>query len=404
MIFHSVIITAGTSALAPFNLAGAWLKEQSDVVACVGQPAQWRPSGSYDEVEALAEITKRLGQLPAASEPMKVSAEYSLLHALRKAKRLGASTPRLTLICTDTFDGKLAAACIKRALERDFGAYVEELRVDDFNVDDRRRFQQGLGNVLSRISEALRNHDPSSTCFAPIGGFKVMTSLAYLLGCFHGYSSMYLHETLQVLHTIPAVPVRVSPEELEPVAPLVRRLFLEGIGSGIEQLNADEQRRYQLDRFGWLFEQTDEGEFALNAMGIFLASNPDYRAVLAPRVLLSDRAAKVLDANTDTVGKEIRELIGLIEVGSGNTNTLFHEKDWAGSLKAPLRWHLFKQRAGSIRLTWNALPDAGAVVIQTIWTDHGIYDKNAPSELVADFDPKESLSWRDVSHLVYARG
>lgn len=401
MTFHSVILTSGTSALAPFNLAGSWLKAQADVVQSVGQPARWSASAGVSPEEALEAVTKRLHQLPALADPMKVSAEYSLLHALQKERSLGKS-PRITLVATDTLDGRLASACVRHLIEREFGAYVEESLVADFNVDERRRFQQGLGNVLAKISEALRNHDASSTCFAPVGGFKVMTSLAYLLGCFHGYPSMYLHETLQVLHAIPAVPVHVSPEELEPVAPLVRRMVLEGSSASVVELSQDEQSKYALGRFGWLFEQLEGRFFSLNAMGIFLAQNPEYLSVLGPRVLLSDRAAKVLDAHKDTVGQELRELVNHIAAESGTINSIYHEKDWSHRVKGTMNWRLAKQPVGTIRVIWKEHPESGALYVNQIWTDHDDYEKNAPHELSTAFDPLISGAWRDLSERIYS--
>lgn len=399
MIYHSLIITAGTSACAPQNTPGPWLREQQDIVSLQGR--KWMPSNGMSEDEALEEIARRVKGIPDVSNPKDVSAEYSMAHALREEGMLG-SAPNITLISTNTFDGKLAVHCVKHLLEREFNAHVTVRVVDDFNVENRRDFQVGLGHVLSAISRALQAHDLNTTCFAPIGGFKVMTSLAYLVGCFHGYSSMYLHEALQVLHTIPAVPVRITPEELEPIAPIFQRLLLKGGHGGILEMTKEELNDPNFAKFHWLFEIEDQ-LVTLNAMGVFLTSQPDYQRVLAPRFFLSSELKKLWDQDRINTQGSLQRMADIMLSARGSAEDIYHERAWQSKLKGKAQWHLYRDRKASVvfRATWTDRKDEGIILIQRVWTNHKVHDREAADALVAPLPNIHQDEWTDVSADIY---
>ena len=126
-IAHKVLLTAGTSALAPANTIGAWLRSDcADLVTTeprAGGPPEWVPvEAGGDGSAALRAVEARLHAVPAVADPRRVSAEYSLCHALRTGRQL-SSRPMILVVATDTFDGRLAAACVRSA------SWVERVRM-----------------------------------------------------------------------------------------------------------------------------------------------------------------------------------------------------------------------------------------------------------------------------------
>ena len=170
---------------------------------------------------------------------MRVSAEFSLLHALQKEDRLSENA-QVTLVHTDTLGGCAAALFLEKILARDFGADMRLKKVEDIDTSNRRRLRRSLGGFMSVIADALYGHDTTYTCFAPIGGFKMMTYLAYLAGAYLGFPTAYLHEDDQQLHEVPAVPIRISADELQAIAPILKRIAREDVLE-FDELSALEQ-------------------------------------------------------------------------------------------------------------------------------------------------------------------
>ena len=85
----------------------------------------------------------------------------------------------------------------------------------DMSVSNREEFHQQSADFMGNLGLALAEGDPTSTCFASIGGYKVMTSLGYLVGSFLHYPTAYLHEEHQVLIEIPPMPLDINEEFID---------------------------------------------------------------------------------------------------------------------------------------------------------------------------------------------
>src|SRR5581483_4834946 len=182
-----VVVTCGVSLFGAANATRKWAEDEG-LLAFPSQSPNPEPPAGMTEQEALEKWRKRLAHLSATDLPFsdrkRVSAEYSAIYALRIADCL-AEKSQIILIHTDSLGGKAAAQMLSVVLKRDFHATVECAEVH-INVDDREELRYNLGDFMQKVAQQLRNHDPATTCFAPLGGFKVMTSLGYLAGAYFG--------------------------------------------------------------------------------------------------------------------------------------------------------------------------------------------------------------------------
>ncbi|MFP4350385.1 MAG: hypothetical protein ACLFQY_18995, partial [Desulfococcaceae bacterium] len=242
----------------------------------------------------------------AAESPKKVSAEYSLLHALQKAKRLGDS-PRVVFIHTDSFGGRAAVTVLAPLCRADFNAHVTCKEVADIDPSDRERMQRSLGGYMQIVAASLEEGDAGFTCFAPLGGYKVMTALGYVAGAYRGFPTLYIHEDNQGLHEIPPVPVRVDMDALSEAAPLMRRLRNTGDKEWAELSKAEQN---QVEQNEYFFERVDT-LVGINAFGRFVMDRPENQALFGPRVQVSSEVEKFLQQGKQVAwfGRHIRELL-----------------------------------------------------------------------------------------------
>src|SRR5690625_1366283 len=98
-------------------------------------------------------------------------------------------------------------------------------KIYELDVDNRSLLNRALGKYLSDVSSALQEGEPRTTCFAPIGGYKVMTSLGYLAGALHNFPTAYLHEGSTVIHEIPAVNIEVNESFIIDNHTLLKKFF-----------------------------------------------------------------------------------------------------------------------------------------------------------------------------------
>lgn len=383
--FSRIVVTAGVSALSAANQYRAWLMERG--VAAFPTPRP-EPDPPADPAAALARLDQALvGGLPAVADPARVSAEYSGVHALRQAGRL-TDRAWAVLLHTDTFAGTVAARLVAALLGRDFGLAVD-LRRFPFDVSDRRRLRTCLGTYMQAVAGALREGDTSFACFLPLGGYKVTTSLGYLVGAYLGYPTLYTHEEHQILHEIPPVPVRVDPEQLASLAPLIRSLLEPRFLSG-------EDRR-QAEPHAWLFdvEESDGQElWSVSSFGRFLMAQPEYARLFAPAVYGAKAVAEALDGgNRDFVAKEIGGLARKLAGGSADPD-LEHEKAWTRPLGPSDGRHLYKgaSNAGVFRCLYRFDRDSNRLEVLHVWTDHGDYEKEAAAFWSKTISAPERLS------------
>ncbi len=353
MSYSRVVLTCGVSLFSANNTPGNWIREQNFLVIPPGGVPNPRPLEGETEEQALRAIQNHLHNLPVPGEPTRFSAEYSALHALRTA-RLLADRPQVVLVHTHTLGGKATAKILTKALTRDFDATCEAVLVH-LNVDDRNELRKDLGRFLHQIANALRGHDSSTTCFAPLGGYKVMTSMAYLAGAYMGFSAFYAHEDNQTLHEIPGVPIRIPPDELRQAKPALVAAKRECDRSSLTapQLSIVEQ-------YPWLFEETDEF-VVVNAFGRFLMEeNPD---LFCPKLFVAEGVDR-----TPEIEKKLRAVAVKLAAGSEDTE-LFHEGDLG--LHGQDGWHVLKLRRDPLRAIYRFDATANTLAVKWLTLEHG---------------------------------
>lgn len=154
--YTSVIFTAGVSLFSRGNVFGMVTHEKGLLKFDKTNPIS-PPNRDQDVVirEWLAEMRSFIKE--AANNPANVSAEYSLLQALKENRQL-ASNPEVILFHTDTLGGRAAAQLLKAAIAEDFDAAVVLKEVQDFDVKDRVRLNKSLGAFMQLLGETLEQH------------------------------------------------------------------------------------------------------------------------------------------------------------------------------------------------------------------------------------------------------
>ncbi|MDI6871124.1 MAG: hypothetical protein QME79_07170 [Bacillota bacterium] len=310
----------------------------------------------------------------AASEPEKVSAEYSVLWALRKEGRL-AARPVLTLFYTDTPVGRQSFRVLEKVLAEEFNAAVNGVPVRGFDVTDRQKLKAALADFLRDLGAKLHELRLAGlpTAFVPLGGYKVMTSFGYIAGSFYGFPSLYLHGLNQVLQEIPAVPLQIDQAFLEAYAPLLRRLKLEGV-VGWGSLSEDEQAA--VEAHPYFFERAGE-VLELNAFGHFLLSQERYASLFGTWFLLSDQARKSLRhywSERKWLLKQLRTLVKKVQVNPQDPE-LHHERDKGFAMFDGLKlcyglWQGPERNSIQLRVAWRYEKAEDALYVNGIWGTH----------------------------------
>ena len=208
-----IVMTAGLSLFNFRNVFGVATREKEifqfakDNVTPICPEDKGKEEAIQSWLEELRPVLKK-----AVDQPSMVSAEYSMLSRLQQNNRL-VEKPKVVLIHTDTFGGNAAAALLKVIIQNNFQAEVQLVGIEELNVNNRKQLNRALAVFIRCLSEQLDDdYMKESTCFAPIGGFKVMTSYGYIVGSFYGYPTAYMHENQQVLLEIPPVPIQIDDE------------------------------------------------------------------------------------------------------------------------------------------------------------------------------------------------
>lgn len=382
MPYYRIVVTTGVSAFGGANVLRAWAQEHGLLVFPTPSPNPVPPEGKTAE-QTLADLA-RAAAMPGGlegvvSDPRRVSAEYSAIAALRKEGRI-SENPQVVLIHTDTLGGKASALLLAALLKADFGANVE-CRECPMNVNDRAALRANLGDFMQRVASELRDYDPHGTCFAPLGGFKVMTSLGYLAGAYFGFPTLYTHEDNQVVHEVPAIPVRVPEDDLRALAPLVRKV---GSGCALAELAPAEVE--QAEAYSWVFERADD-LLCVNAFGLFLMQeNP---GIFGTRLRVARRVDREFDKDPRKgfVLQQLGVLAAKLVAGSQEAD-LRHERDW--DLDHQEGWHLYKGASNGVhilRALYRYEPEEPSLVVKMAWTDHDRYESELTGAWHAPLDP-----------------
>lgn len=396
---YRLVATTGISVLAKHNQIGSHLFKTCDDLVTWDRST---PSPIGDPAATTTEMCARARAVRLDPDRVKaVSAEYSMLLAMRHDdENLLATGAAIQLVHTATFAGTLAARVIKPILEKDFGVSVALHEVKDLDIADKRAMRSALGGFMQKVATLLEDGEPWGTRFAPLGGYKVMTSLAYVAGAYLGYPTLYLHENNQVIHTLPAVPIEFKAALAKDLASVIRRTAPRT--RSFKALSKAHQAL--IKRHDYLFDRIGD-EVELNAFGLFLRSRPELQAALRPRIEFS-RAARGAWSTEGRSHQAIRNqldmLIGEVELEQHERRAdTHHEYSWAGKGKDALRkadFCLFK--GGEVRMTWRYDIEFDQLRINHIWISHDQYESDV--EAGVGIDDREFETWTVANELVFS--
>ncbi|WP_077614758.1 putative CRISPR-associated protein [Caenibacillus caldisaponilyticus] len=308
--------------------------------------------------------------------PNRVSAEYSTVYTLRKRNKL-SKNPTFILIFTETAGGLAAEKLLTDVFERDFKANVKVLYVD-INVRDPHALNASIGDYMYRLSEALQQGEPNSTCFAPLGGYKVMTSFGYIVGSFLNYPTAYLHEDHQVLHEIPPIPLDINEQFVHEHAGLLRKCQKDYID--FNGLTAVERRL--IDRYPSLFHR-EEGFVSLSPFGQFLFERTKYEHIFNTKYFASRQVREFIKQNRHQslfIGQQMRELVKKLKHDEAYNDDLFHERQFSSIDSQRVQFHLYKGASGgqtAFRLAYRYDDREDTLYANYLWLNHDRYEREA---------------------------
>jgi|SRR5690625_5159908 len=369
-MYQRIIITSGVSLI--FNNKSMIEQGFPDFFS-TPEPLTDESTVTSDEV--IQHLTSELAH-KESDELGKLSAELSMVNVLQKTDRL-VKQPYITLFYTDTFKGRTAGFVNKMLLEKVYGATVRARKIFELNVNNRSMLNRALGKYLSDVSSALQEGEPKTTCFAPIGGYKVMTSLGYLAGALHNFPTAYLHEGSTVIHEIPAVNIEVNESFIQENHDLLKKFF---VGDCFEYDQLSPEEKELIKKQTVMFDQV-EGLVELNPFGRFLCDQDKYYKFFKSQIKFDKSLKRTIDrryANYwENVYDEVKSLVFQFESKSANyRGTLYHESDFSSLKDKDLSYHLFKGGNEPIfRALWNYNETDDSYYIAQIWFDHDDYER-----------------------------
>lgn len=393
-MYHHVVMTCGIS-LIQGNSYFSFSKdgEFKDIV----------PRGMLQKnIAALTEdLEKKIScfldqarlHFPLLSEhPESISAEYSLIYALKKERKL-ANRPSVTLFFTETIGGYICEKLLSEIFAKE-NINVKTKRIQ-MTVSDEKELKNETTGFLKKLGDALSEGEPGSTCFAPLGGYKILTALGYLVGSFLKYPMVYLHEQTQILVEIPPVPLGIDREFLQEHGDLLRRCYKDYVG--YEELSFPEQQI--VDHYPAIFSK-EEGLVSLSPFGFFLFEWKDYPDLFGTRYLLSAQARRFIKNNghlSRFISEQLQELAKKLK-NRVSSDDLRHELQFKQVDPKKLRYFLYKGASKGqrvFRCTYQYDDRDDVLYINYIWYDHDDYEKEVSKGTGLYADEKDFRDYTD---------
>ncbi|OCS91023.1 hypothetical protein [Caryophanon latum] len=362
-MYNRVVMTCGISLLSPanvFNHATAQkLTSSFNEVYCDEQSQQ-------QQITQYVEYVRQ--HLHHIEDSEKVSAEYSLISALLKRKKLHNSA-HITLIATNTIGGVACSAALCEIINKKFGMTVKR-QIVQMTVSNQQQFQEQQAKYMHVLANALSEGEPRSTCFAPLGGYKVMTSLGYIVGSFLHYPTTYLHEEQQFLIEVPPVPLDIDEAFVKGNMDLLRRCQREFIP--FEELTAQEQAL--VEQHTAIFT-IDEEHVTLTVFGAFLFEREKYKQIFQTHYYLSEQVRNEMAKNKAFVEQELERLVMNLKLRAGAYES--HEREIKGLKSKPV-YKLAKAAYGQsvFRLTYLYDEEKDELQANYLWLDHDLYERD----------------------------
>lgn len=397
-MYQTIVMTCGVSLLQKTNVFGK-MKESllQKLQMSEGDFSQLLNTHAVSE-EVDGAISKWIDEMKlhfkeAKESPNFVSAEYSMMYELQKQGKLGKH-PRVELILTNTVGGKIAERLLSALFQEHFFATVGHSYVN-IDVTETKRMNRTLGEYMETVGEKLSQGEPSSTCFAPIGGYKVMTSLGYIVGSFLGYPTAYLHENSQIIHEIPPIPIHLDEGFVQQHVDLLRRCH--NIVS-INELSYPEKQ--VILAYSSIFQQ-EESYVYLTPFGEFLFEHGKYKHLLNTKYFATKQVIKMMEQNKKFVVDQLKQLVKKLKYEEGIIFNLQHEKEFEKLDQKKVKFYLYKSSARSardvFRLAYQYDEKEDVLFANYLWLNHQQYER----EVAAGIGLYEQHSeFEDITNIV----
>lgn len=373
-MYHTVVMTCGVSIFGSDNIFSQKSNDKPDINVSLQEKAE---KEQIDSIKEKYLQFARTVDSEILEKPTEVSAEYSMLYALREKGKLGKH-PKVILLLTNTVGGEISKELLCYLFEKYFQSHVEALFVD-IDVSNPAKLNTTIGDYLLKLSIALEQGEPNSTCFAPIGGYKVMTSFGSIVGSFLNYPTAYLHETNQVLHEIPPIPLDIKDEFVHQNVELLRKC--QRNYQPLSELTKAE--RIFIKQFPSLFHLEDEF-VGLTAFGLYLFERSKYEHLFGTKYVASKQVRNFTKQNRRQsifIYQQMRELVKKLKHGEARQEEIRHELQFQLNPKK-INFHLYKGADNGItpfRLAYRYEEEEDVLYANYLWLDHNLYEREAES-------------------------
>ncbi|WNS77432.1 CRISPR-associated protein [Bacillus sp. DTU_2020_1000418_1_SI_GHA_SEK_038] len=283
----------------------------------------------------------------------------------------------IVLIVTKTFGGIICERMLRYIFEEKIRANVKVLYIE-MSVSNSKDLKHQAAGVLRVLADALTEGEPATTCFAPIGGYKVITSLGYLIGSFLHYPTAYLHEDHQILIELPPMPLDIDEDFVGENSQLLRKCQLDLMELG--SLTYEEQQLIQ--KHTALFS-LEEHFVALSPFGEFLFERSKYDHLFGTKYILSEQVQRFAIENKHQsifIAQQLRELIKKLKYENSLNNDLMHEKEFEKIDPKKVLYHLYKGASNgqtAFRLAYQYDQATDVLTANHLWLDHDKYMREA---------------------------
>lgn len=396
-MYHRIVMTGGISLFGGHNFFGKLTRDKKLLNFDRTNPYPSDYQRAEEELKNwLNEMKNYFFQI--REKEQNLSAEYSMLHSLKANGKI-IEKPEVILMHTDTFAGRAAAYLNKEILEREFNVKVELDEIKDLDVTNRVKLNRSLGDFMSLVHKHLHGSHKDYVCFAPIGGYKIFSSLGYIVASFNNLDTAYLHEDKQILHEIPPIPVKYDDNFIEENSEFLRKLYISEI---LEQTDLAYHHRVLVKENSHFFETLDT-MVSINAFGLFICNQDKFRHIFGSRIFINKEVSKLIELTPSAKEFIYQQIIGLIKKIESQEHIayLYHEREFNTLKDKTLKYHLYKGSSKGthvFRAAWKYNEAKRDLYLNFIWLDHEVYDREAPygKGLEKDFD-----SFKEISREVY---
>jgi putative CRISPR-associated protein (TIGR02619 family) len=304
----------------------------------------------------------------------KLSAETNGLLALEAGKQ-----DHVTLIVTDTEDGKICASAIQKLIQSQFCCSVDIESIEGLQVKDAVEFKtHGVSNLFKKLTEVTKKHSDMTAILNVTGGFKPVIPYMVLYGLFNELEMDYLFQNSEQLIKLPPAPLGV---DFSRAGKFIETLFKVNEGDLLTE-NEFQQLAKRIpynDKafFNSLFYE-ENGYMFFSAFGEIVMDK--YRIGILT-VMVSPVAIKMLNSTKGLLRKKMESL--LVKIATPTYREGHIDRGWAATT------NLLVTKPGDVSERAAFFVKSGHVYVCELFTDHNKYTLELQNRKIEDYDITE---------------